>query len=145
METREFRYETAIVTVFTRDELELIKACCEHHYDATVKSIAQHGGFLYGWFNMITFDEKDGKDETEFTCRFRELDIIGKALEQRCGYAESKEQSQTRWNLRAKIIETLQSINEETQRLNDEAVLHQEGVKRVEAMLRNRTRRKHHD
>lgn len=72
----------------TDEEFDLICECCKNHYDYKVKSLIEHGGFLYGANNKRNFSKEyareameDFKDnDIEFSTS--QLNITMKSLEQ---------------------------------------------------------------
>lgn len=99
------------IVAFNGDEFNFIWSCCKKHYDATVKTSIEVGGFLYGYRNICSVAESDEDVKAEFS--FRQLDLILKALEMHVG----SETQATR--LYQQIERILRDINTELPKINE--------------------------
>lgn len=87
MDTHSFYAEISVYIEFSDEDFELIKECMLHHYDYTVKSSAEAGGFWYGFWNTRTWAKENKKSDLEnynpnirlFT--EREIGLILKSIE----------------------------------------------------------------
>ena len=76
MTLEKWLYQVQAVLNVTKQELLTIRDCCLVHYDGVVHNASQHGGFVYGWLNLIGDDT-----HAEIVCTFYQLDTCAKALE----------------------------------------------------------------
>lgn len=71
----------------SKEELEAAIECANHHYDSVCQQTAKPGGFLYGGWNQIKFEELEGKFEAQqgpkanLSLTSRELGTFCKVLE----------------------------------------------------------------
>ncbi len=80
MEIKEVQMTATLWVEMTREDLDIIWACAERHYDLKVEQMTKQGGLLYGIKNHFTWpDVKDEKVNIRLS--FRDLDTMAKALE----------------------------------------------------------------
>lgn len=63
----------------SQEDLDMIWACAEKHYDCTVQQMTRQGGVLFGIKNQLTCSSSAS---TNVHLGFRDLDTMAKALEQ---------------------------------------------------------------
>lgn len=81
MEIKEVQMTATVWVEMTQEDLDIIWACAERHYDSKVQQMVKQGGLLYGIKNHFTWpDVKDNK--VKVLLSFIDLDTMVKALEQ---------------------------------------------------------------
>jgi len=60
----------------TIHQIQLLRGLSKNHYDATCREAYAVGGFMYGWFNSVKFNE-----DFLLTATFRQLNITLKCME----------------------------------------------------------------
>lgn len=112
MEIKEVQMTATLWVEMTREDLDIIWACAERHYDLKVEQMTKQGGLLYGIKNHFTWpDVKDEK--VSIRLNFRDLDTMAKALEQ-AGHLDligKKEWIAKGGHLLSKIDKMLRFIN----------------------------------
>jgi len=81
MEITEVQMTATVYVEITKEDLDVIWACAESHYDLKVQQMTKQGGLLYGIKNHFSWpDVKD--DKVNIHLNFDDLDTMAKALEQ---------------------------------------------------------------
>ena len=88
-------------------EFEFILECCKHHYDFTVASSVEVGGFLYGLKNRREFS--NGEDKV-CDLTFRQIDLILKSIEM---YDNEEER-----NVHRNMFKIIRQMGEENMEMN---------------------------
>lgn len=70
-----FEYDVKVRIRLTKVEVDRILELGLKHYDSVCKQSCQVGGFVYGWNNRLSIDERDS---VEVTAAMRELGIVAK-------------------------------------------------------------------
>lgn len=65
----------------TKEEFDYLYLRCQKHYSYDVTSLAEVGGFMYGWKGQRDFREKQGEPFFDKQLTFRQIDTLCKALE----------------------------------------------------------------
>ena len=104
IEFDKFGYAVSVSVRFKKNTLIKIADYAKHHYSWGTKRIAEPGGFLYGWLNMCTVDDKD---YIEIDAKFTHFDQMAKA----CEFNDI--------GLHAQMAKFCHLINEETVRINN--------------------------
>lgn len=81
MEIKEVQMTASVWVEMTREDLDIIWACAERHYDCKVMKMTVAYGLLYGIKNHFTWPDVKG-DKVKVNLSFDDLDTIAKALEQ---------------------------------------------------------------
>jgi hypothetical protein len=76
-----FSAEIKVNLDLTKEEFDYLYIRCQQHYSYDVTSLAEVGGFMYGWKGQRDFLEKKGKPFFDRELTFRQLDLLCKALE----------------------------------------------------------------
>jgi len=118
MKRGKFWYTISVEIEFTDEEFNIIRGCMRDHYDGVVKSAVRQGGFVYGWNNMRSVEVPN--PITSFVVDSTQLGTCAKALEMPrslLGLVESQDAVLARFDLRRKIMDALESIENETLRV----------------------------
>lgn len=87
MTRMKYRFWAKLTLIFQLDDatFALLEDCMRHHYDGTVKSCVEHGGFMYGYRNRRDFrkDTPDDEDRNTLELDSRQHQLCMKALEMR--------------------------------------------------------------
>lgn len=116
-----FSAQIFAVIAFTDEELDFLIECSEHHYDGAVNSQAKQGGCLYGAKNVNTWcnESSDPDYDKSRSYNFREIDRMVSAL----SMSPHMENKEIGFELRKKLFNTLKSINEKTELVNNLEIL----------------------
>lgn len=116
MQIGSFVYKVGVQLSLTEEDVLLLMEVSDSHYDTACREAGQPGGFLSGWLFCV-------QEGLEVETDFRQLDLVGKILEQRRFHFDSEE---TRSKLERSCVLTeevtmlLRAINAEYKRLNKE-------------------------
>lgn len=111
MQITEVQMTATVWVKMSREDLDVIWACAERHYDLKVQGLIKQGGLLYGIRNQFGEDRliKDAYRSIRFD--FSELDTMAKALEGAC-YLPCAVETQARGtHLHGEIHKMLRFIN----------------------------------
>lgn len=132
LEITGFHFRVQVLFKITIEELEHMIRCSEMHYDYKCKAASQRGGFLYGWRNMLTHYNEDGKPEgyepfVEVQSSFREMDTLCKILEQESSLdsldrlaVRHGEEPRGGPRLHGRVYDMLKAMREQSDRVNEE-------------------------
>ena len=131
-----FRYNVSVYVTFTAEDLRIIKACSEVHYDFYCKTFFEPGNKGYDLRRQFWLPPKDPDGYAEHTdplddecptdltcsertsCTFGDLDLIAKILEV-YSYLDP-EQGSKAIMLGGRVYRILKAINAEATRLMDD-------------------------
>lgn len=114
-----YRFWANLKTIFQLDDatFTLLEDCMRHHYDGTVKSCVEHGGFMYGLRGRRNFKKDQPDDEFRNTLELdsRQLQLVMKALEMRNYVVDSQlDQLNTQlWVLWHRLVAQSEKLNDE--------------------------------
>lgn len=98
----------------TLQQVKLIAAVSENHYDGTCRAASQVGGFIYGWINYLTFAaERRTPDETEpdtVQATWRQLDSVMKICEM--GHLQPADQAAEIQNITTHLHRAMEAARE---------------------------------
>jgi hypothetical protein len=113
MEITEVQMTASVWVDMTKEDLDIIWACAEHHYDVKVVKMTVAYGLLYGIKNQFCDGNGTVTDKVKVHLTFNDLDTIAKALEQakHLDLIGKREWVATGYYLFCKIIKMLLFIN----------------------------------
>jgi hypothetical protein len=106
-----FNYKVLANIILTRAEIDHLIHVSSLHYDRTCQDAGKPGGFIYGWYNMISYKPLSSAYAIEVSATLKQLDLITKILELE--------------NLPPHVtseIKLSQAFNDEAKRVQDESM-----------------------
>lgn len=97
------------------EDFDFIKKCCDGHYDFKVAETVKVGGFLYGHTNRRDWAKEANEPDNVMTLRFRQIDLLLKALEMG-NYIDAEKAM----SIGKRFSEILHKINEKYKTLNSQ-------------------------
>jgi hypothetical protein len=67
--------------ILTLDEVQALMDLAATHYDGACIAAGQHGGFIYGWYNLVTFSSANQR-KVPVRVTWDQFDLVAKILEQ---------------------------------------------------------------
>ncbi len=80
MNFQRFEFDVKVVVKLTPEEVDFFHKASQLHYDGKCKAAGRPGGFIFGWCNMLRFEEET-PEEIEVTIDGYALGVMSKIIE----------------------------------------------------------------
>jgi hypothetical protein len=112
-----FVFEVLTEVSFTKEDVDFLIDCSEHHYDGTCRRVSQEGGFVYGMRNVLRVPPGEDMKPGTWKLSMSNLDLLCKVTE-RLGYPDANS-SPLHLTLRELLREARDKYREVNKHLED--------------------------